>query len=103
MKHFSTAWFRQQRQLLAEHGVLARLKALAKKILRPFFRRLKTLLDHHPRTRQLLIRCLDRMGIRHRVNRIQSPPAAQNPVLLDTRGQEIRNDLKRTLAKLEEI
>lgn len=103
MKNRPTQWLREQRQKLAEQGLLTRFEALLKKFLRGGLRPLVRLLDRHPAARQGVIRVIDRIGLRHWIRSIQEPSTARRKIVLDERGQQILGDLKHALTKIEEF
>ncbi len=101
MKHQTIAWLRLQRQRLSEHGLRSRCLALLQKILRHLLHAVRQRLDRHPRLRRRVIQLLERIGIKHLVMRLQNPATPRPAIALSPRGQAIRNDLQRALARLE--
>ena len=105
MEHMKNAymhWIKQQRLRLAEQGFLARLKALLKKMLRTVLKPMVTWFDQHPVARRQALRVLDAMGLRQWIKKLQVPSRPRKKIVLSERAKEIRTDLKRALASLEE-
>ena len=102
MKISYTLWLKQQRRQLAEQGLPARLKALIKKILISALKPMVAWFDLHPVARQKTLRVLDWMGLRQWIKNLQVPSRPRKNIVLNDRARQIRSDLKRALARLQE-
>lgn len=56
-------WIAYQVRLLQQNGLFARIKALVKKIVRPFFRRGIAFVNSRPRLRSWLVRWIRAFGL----------------------------------------
>lgn len=96
-----TTWCRLQMQRLREQGVLQRIKAGIKKILKMLLTPCYQYIQTRPRSKKVILYILRLTGLNHRVKRLmtQSPPI--QVVTLTARALVIRQELKQAIKQLE--